>query len=93
VLLVRPSSRKEGNVEIRWDLLPSFIAVQGDLHIRLAQALNDRFAGELTTSERDMREAHVFIACWLGERFPMFEGLDDWLTKLQNVQEQEVPPE
>ena len=77
--------RNAGNVEIRWDLLPSFIAVQGDLHLLLAQALNNEFAGELTTSDRDLREAHVFIACWLGEQFPMFERLSDWLVRLQDI--------
>jgi hypothetical protein len=86
--LVRPSKDDPTRLEIRWDILPMFIAVQGDLHIQLAQDLNREFAGVLTTSDAHLQQIHVFVCSWLQDRFPMYLDLQKWLSALHDVQEQ-----
>jgi len=90
MLLVREHPERPGVMEIRWDMLPSFLAIQGDLHLQLAHALNSAYADKESPTELDadaMLEIHDFIAGWLQEKCPQLLGLDTWIKQMVVINE------
>jgi hypothetical protein len=75
-------------MQVRWDFLPFFISMRGDLQDQLQRDLTEHYVGR-SMDWGLLEEIHGFICDWFQRQFPMYGGLGEWLRGLENVEEKQ----
>lgn len=75
---------KEGQIELAYTWLPTFIGMNTPLKMEMEKALQPKVLGRPLT-EQILDEVHDLVVDWLCEKFPQLQGLRDYLDSLKFV--------
>lgn len=76
---------EEGELELRWTWLPTFMGQNYDLLRKLQDAWSEKFLGR-ETSDDVLEEVHQFTIKWLSKKIHI-AGVEEYLSGIRSVEE------